>query len=117
MGFQVQTREIGGIVVVDAVGKLTLTDGQTKLRDLIHVLTGDGAKKFIFNFARVEFIDSYGIGELARCYSVTRRLGGEIKLAGAIQKVLDVLEISRMNKLFEIYGQEDAALQAFGRHG
>ena len=117
MGFQLEAREIGGIVVVDAVGKLTLTDGQTKLRDLIHVSTGDGAKKFIFNLARVEFIDSYGIGELARCYSVVRRMGGEIKLAGANQKVLDVLEISRMNKLFEIYAEDAAALQAFGRRG
>jgi len=114
MGFQLQTREIGGIVVVDAVGKLTLTDGQTKLRDLMHVSTGDGMKKFIFNLTRVEFIDSYGIGELARCYSVARRIGGEIKLAGANQKVLDVLEISRMNKLFEIYAEDAAALQAFG---
>jgi anti-sigma B factor antagonist len=117
MGFQLQTRGIGGIVVVDAVGKLTLTDGHTQLRDLIHVSTGDGAKKFIFNLARVEFIDSYGIGELARCYSVVRRMGGEIKLAGANQKVLDVLEISRMNKLFEIHAEERAALQAFGQRG
>jgi anti-sigma B factor antagonist len=56
------------------------------------VLTADGAKKFIFNLARVEFMDSYGIGELTRCCSIVRQAGGEMKLAGVDQKVLVVLE-------------------------
>jgi anti-sigma B factor antagonist len=114
MAFQLHTREINSVIVVEAVGKLTLTDGHTKLRDLIHVSTANGSKKFILNLARVEFIDSYGIGELARSYSVIHRMGGEMKLAGASHTVLDILEICRLNKLFEIYPAEGAALQAFG---
>lgn len=102
--------------MVEAVGRLTLTDGHTKLRDLIHVFNSYGAKKFILNFARLEFIDSYGIGELVQSYSVVRQTGGKMKLAGANQKVLDVLRISRLNTLFEIYSAEGAALQAFGQH-
>jgi anti-sigma B factor antagonist len=115
MEFQVHTREIGRVVVVEAVGRLTLTEGHTKLRDVIHVSTGYGARKFILNLARVEFVDSYGIGELVRCYSVVRRTGGEMKLAGVSQKVLEVLAISRLNAFFEIHPGEDAALQAFGQ--
>jgi anti-sigma B factor antagonist len=115
MGFQIQTREIGRIVVVDAVGRMTLTDGQTKLRDLIHVLTGTGAKKFILNLAGVEFIDSYGIGELVRSYSVIRQAAGALKLVGVKEKVSDVLEISRLNTIFEICASEGAAVQAFER--
>src|SRR5271166_559389 len=87
MGFQLHTRKIDRVVVVEAVGRLTLTDGHTKLRDLMHVSVGDGAKKFIFNFAQVEFIDSFGIGELARCYSIVRRAGGDVKLASVSQRV------------------------------
>jgi anti-sigma B factor antagonist len=115
MALQLHTRERNRVVVVEAVGRFTLTDGRTKLRDLIHVCTGNGARKFILNLARVEFVDSYGIGELARSYSVIRQMGGEMKLADVDQKVLDVLEISRLNTLFEIYSGEDAALQAFGQ--
>lgn len=115
MAFQLHTREIDRVVVVEAVGKLTLTDGHTKLRDLIHVLTGEGTKKFVLNLAGTEFIDSYGIGELVRSYSVVRQTGGEMKLAGVNRKVLEVLEISRLNRLFEIYPMEAAALQAFGQ--
>ncbi|MGD0956486.1 MAG: STAS domain-containing protein [Candidatus Acidiferrales bacterium] len=115
MGFELYTRRIDRVVAVEAVGRLTLTDGHTKLRDLMHVSTGEGTKKFILNLARVEFIDSYGIGELVRSYSVVRQAGGEMKLAGVNQMVLEVLEISRLNKLFEIYPHEHAALRAFGQ--
>jgi anti-sigma B factor antagonist len=115
MGFQLHTREINRVIVVEAVRKLTLTDGHTKLRDLIHVSTGEGAKRFILNLAQVEYVDSYGVGELVRSYSVIRQTGGELKLACVNQKVLDVLEISRLNRIFEIHADEGAALQAFGQ--
>jgi anti-sigma B factor antagonist len=112
-GFQVRSREVGRVVVIEAVGRLTLTDGHTQLRDLIHVATGYGAKKLIVNLAGVEFIDSYGIGELARSYSVVRRAGGEMKLASVSERVFEVLAISRLNTIFEIYALEGDALEAF----
>lgn len=115
MGLQLDAREVGRVVVVEAVGRLTLTDGHTKLRDLIHVHTGDGAKKFVLNLARLEFVDSYGIGELARSYSVVRRSGGDIKLAALSRRVLEILEISRLTTVFEIYSDESAALESFSR--
>ena len=92
MAFQLNAREIDRVVVVEVSGRLTLTDGHTKLRDLIHVFTGQGAKKFILNLSRIEFIDSYGIGELVRSYSVVRQTGGEMKLAGVKPNVLEILE-------------------------
>lgn len=113
MGFQVHPREVGEVVVIEAVGRLTLTEGHTKLRDVVHVSASGGSKRFILNLARVEAIDSYGIGELVRCYSVVRQAGGEMKLAGVNKKVSDVLEISRLNTFFEIYADEAAALRAF----
>jgi anti-sigma B factor antagonist len=114
MAFQLNTRKVGQVVVVEAVGRLTLTDGHTRLRDLIHVSTGEGAKKFLLNFTQVEYIDSHGVGELVRCYTVVRQTGGELKLACANQKVLNVLEISHLNRVFEIHSEEVAALQAYG---
>jgi anti-sigma B factor antagonist len=114
MGFQVHTREIGLALMIEAVGKLTLTDGHTKLRDAIHVSTANGKKRFVLNLAGIEMIDSYGIGELARCYSVVRQAGGELKFAAVSNRVLDVLHVSHLNTIFEIYPEEAAALQAFG---
>jgi len=114
MGFQVSTREIDRIIVVDAVGRLTLSDSRTRLRDLIHVLSGNGYKKFLLNLAGVDFMDSDGMGELVRCYSVVRQKGGEMKLAQVSRKVQELLQITRLNTLFEIYGEEQVALQTFG---
>jgi anti-sigma B factor antagonist len=48
---------------------------------------------------RVEFIDSWGVGELARCYSIARQAGGDMKLASLNRKVLVVLEISRLSTI------------------
>jgi anti-sigma B factor antagonist len=112
MGLQLDAREVDRVIVVEAAGRLTLTDGHTKLRDLIHVHTGDGAKKFVLNLARLEFVDSYGIGELARSYSVVRRAGGDIK-ASVSRRVLEILEISRLTTVFEIHPEESAALKSF----
>ena len=117
MGFQLRQREIGRVVVIEAVGRLTSTEGHTRLRDLIHVVTGYGTKKLILNLSKVEFIDSSGIGELARSYSVVRQVGGEMKLAGVNPKILSVLEISQLDRIFDIYPGDEPALEAFGEPG
>lgn len=113
MGFQVLTRELDRIVVVDVVGRLTLSDGRTQLRDLVHVFTGQGRKKFLINLAGVEFVDSDGLGELTRCYSIIRQAGGEMKLVHVQKKVQALLELTRIINLFEIHNEEQAALRAF----
>lgn len=113
MSFEISTRELNQVTVVDAVGRLTLTDGRTKLRDLIYVLSSNGRKKFLLNLAGVDHIDSDGMGELVRCYSVVRQRGGEMKLAQLSERVEKLLELTRLNTLFDIYGEEQAALRAF----
>jgi anti-sigma B factor antagonist len=115
MPFELTTREIDRIIVVDAVGRLTLTDSRTRLRDLIHIFTGKGHKNFLINLAGVDFIDSDGMGELVRSYSVVRQRGGEMRLVHLNPRVQDLLQITRVNTIFEIYSEENAALQAFRR--
>ncbi|HEX6906432.1 MAG TPA: STAS domain-containing protein [Terriglobales bacterium] len=115
MPFQVEARELDRIVVVDCVGRLTLGDGRTQLRDLVHVFTGNGRKKFLINLAGVDFVDSDGLGELTRCYSIVRQAGGEMKLVHVHQRVQALLELTRLINLFEIHHAEHSALQAFRR--
>lgn len=114
MGFEINTREINRVTIVDAVGRLTLSDGRTKLRDLIHVLSSDGRKRFLLNLEGVDFIDSDGMGELVRSYSIVRQRGGEMKLARLSERVEKLLELTRLNTLFDIHREEQTALRAFG---
>ncbi len=113
MGFQITTRELDRVTVVDAVGRLTLSDSRTQLRDLIYVLSGNGHKKFLLNLEGVDFIDSDGMGELVRCYSSVRQRGGEMKLVHLNKHVQNLFQLTRLNTLFEIYSEEQVALQAF----
>jgi len=113
MGLQITTREFGRVTVVDVIGKLTLSESRTQLRDLIHVLSGTGHRKLLLNLAGVEYVDSDGMGELVRCYTTVRQTGGEMKLAQVNRRVADLLQVTRLNTLFEIYSEEQAALRAF----
>lgn len=113
MGFQLQTHEAGRVVVLIAAGRLTLTDGHTKLRDTIHVFVGQGTTQFVLDLAQVQFVDSFGIGELARAYSIVRRAGGEIRLASVNPLVSEVLAVSRLNTVFEIHPTQESAIEAF----
>jgi anti-sigma B factor antagonist len=113
MGLQITTREFAGITVVDVIGKLSLSESRTQLRDLIHVLSRTGHRKFLLNLAGVEYVDSDGMGELVRCYTTVRQRGGEMKLVQLNKRVADLLQITRLNTLFEIYSEEQAALRAF----
>lgn len=113
MGFQVATRELNRIIVVDVTGRLTLSDGRTQLRDLVHVYTEQGRKKFLINLAGVDYIDSNGLGELTRSYSIVRQVGGEMRLVYVQKKVLALLELTKIVNLFQIHDDEQAALRAF----
>jgi anti-sigma B factor antagonist len=113
MSFQVTTREIDRITVVDVVGKLTLTDSRTQLRDLVHVFTSNGHKKFLINLEGVDFVDSDGLGELTRCFCSVRQAGGDMKLVHVNARVQALLEITRVNNLFDIHTEENVALEAF----
>ena len=115
MGLEITTREFGRVVVVDVVGNLTTSDGRTQLRDHIHVLSGTGHKRFLVNLAGVDYVDSSGMGELVRCFSTVRQRGGEMKLVQVNKRVADLLQMTRLNTLFDIYSEERVALGAFQR--
>jgi anti-sigma B factor antagonist len=111
MNFTAIARESGAICVIDASGSLTLGSGGTALRDLLHVLLSKGQKKFVLNLGKVHFIDSFGIGELTRSYVTIRKQGGDLKLAHVTKKVHDLLQITKLDTLFEIHSDEQAAIQ------
>jgi len=115
MSLEINTRECDRVIVVDVVGKLTTSEGRTQLRDLIHVFAETGHKRFLLNLAGVDYVDSSGMGELVRCFSTVRQKGGEMKLLQVNKKVADLLQMTRLNTIFEIHSEERVALGTFGR--
>jgi anti-sigma B factor antagonist len=106
-------RQLGGISIVDLRGSLGLGEGSLTLRRTIRDLVESGRIKIILNFREVDFIDSAGVGELAGAYMPVKSIGGELKLLNPTKKIHGVLQITQLDKVFEVYSDEQAALRSF----
>jgi len=113
VSFKASVRDAGDVTVIEAAGPITLGAGGTVLRDLLHLHVSKGRKKFVLILREVVCIDSFGVGELVRCYATVRNHGGELVLSQVAPKVCDLLEITKLHTLFELHADEQAALRRF----
>jgi anti-sigma B factor antagonist len=110
---QLKTRKIDLVNVVDINGKITLGEGNIILRDTIRNLLARGEKKILLNLGDVTYIDSSGIGELVASFTTTTNQGGQLKLLNLTKKVHDLLQITKLLTVFEVFTNETEALQSF----
>lgn len=108
----VSTREADGAVIADFDGKIALADGTRLLRDTVCDFLALGHKRILLNLEGVDFIDSAGLGELVRAYTSIRSRGGYLKLVKPRDTVLKLLQITKLDGLFDIEQDEVAALVA-----
>lgn len=113
MTLQATTRESNGISIVDLSGRITLGEGSSTIREMVRDLLGKGQKKILLNLADVNYIDSSGLGELVSAFTTVRNQGGELKLLSLNKKVRDLLQITRLYTVFEVFDQEAAAVASF----
>ncbi|MGH9930764.1 MAG: STAS domain-containing protein [Pyrinomonadaceae bacterium] len=107
-------RRVGDITVLDMDGKITIGEGSVALRTAIRRLLEEGKKKILLNLARVGYIDSSGIGELVSSYTaITKEDGGQLKLLNLTQKLQDLLTITKLLTVFDVYENEEEALASF----
>lgn len=109
----ITTREVSHVTIVDIDGRITLGDELGELRDTIRQLVTAGKKKIILNLAKVDYIDSSGVGELVGSYTTVRSAGGELKLMNLTQKVHDVLNVTKLYTVFDIKDDEFTAVKSF----
>jgi anti-sigma B factor antagonist len=107
------TRQVDGVTVVDLSGRITLGEGSTILRDTVRELLGRGQKKILLNLGDVNYIDSSGIGELVSGYTTVTNQGGQLKLLNLTKKVRDLLQITKLYTVFDVFDEETAAVRSF----
>jgi anti-sigma B factor antagonist len=107
------TRQVGDVTVVDAVGRITLGEGSSMLREDLRQMIGKGQKKILLNLADVSYIDSSGIGELVSGFTTVTNQGGELKLLNLTKRVHDLLQITKLYTVFEVFDDEAAAVRSF----
>jgi anti-sigma B factor antagonist len=114
MDLKISTREVDGVTVVSCSGRIVFGDEATALRDTLKKLL-DSTQQILLNFSGVSYIDSGGLGTLVGVYSSARGAGADIKLTGLGQKLRDVLQVTKLVTVFEVYDTEPQAIAAFRR--
>jgi len=113
MGMKIQKREAGDVVILDLKGQITLGAGDEKLKATIDEIIAAGKKQILLNVKKVSFMDSSGVGELVGCFTTVKREGGVLKLVHLSDKVQDILQITQLISVFEIYEDEAVAVKSF----
>jgi anti-sigma B factor antagonist len=106
-------RQVGDVSVVDAAGRITLGEGSSAFRDCLRDLVGKGNKKIVLNLAEVSYIDSSGIGELVSGFTTVTNHGGRLKLLNLNKRVQDLLQITKLYTVFDVFEDEAAAVRSF----
>jgi len=104
---------VGDVTVIDVSGRITLGEGSSNLRDGIRSLVTKGNKKILLNLGDVSYIDSSGIGELVSGFTSVANQGGQLKLLNLTKRVRDLLQITKLYTVFEVYDDEAAAIRSF----
>jgi anti-sigma B factor antagonist len=109
----IKQRQAGDVVILDLDGQVRMGDSATALRGAIRGLVAAGNKKILLKLAGVKYIDSGGIGELIANYTHVGRSGGQMKLLNLTDKVQDLLVITKLLTVFDVYEDEAEALSSF----
>jgi anti-anti-sigma factor len=115
-------RQSGDVTILDLSGRISVGEALAfgpgsgvVLGDVIAELTKKGHRKILLNLKAVKYIDSSGIGELARNYTSLRRQGGELKLLSPTPTVLEALRITHLERILDIQEDEQLAVQSFSK--
>ncbi|HEY6342535.1 MAG TPA: STAS domain-containing protein [Bryobacteraceae bacterium] len=112
MQLRMSTRSMEGVLVVDCSGRLVFGEESASLRDTVKKLLAQ-SPKLVLNLREVNHIDSGGLGTLVSLYTSARNAGGAVKLASLSQRVGDLLQITKLLTIFEVFDNEESAAQSF----
>ena len=120
MALKCSIRSIGDVTILDISGRLTLGEelafgsgSGLVLSEKVRELTKKGQKKIVLNLTEVNYVDSSGIGQLVGALTTARKQEANIKLLVPPSRVLDLLRMNRLDRLFDIRESEATAIQSF----
>jgi anti-sigma B factor antagonist len=114
MALQYIDWDIGDVTVINFSGRITLGEGTARLREAVQETLERGRRKIVLNFSEVLYVDSSGLGTLLEVRSNVMNGGGALKLMKLKEVTRDLLHTTRLHTLFEVYPDEDAAVNSFG---
>ena len=111
--FKIEKRQVEDITILDMSGKMRIGESGTVFCNTIHSLVEDGRRKILLNLQGVTHVDSTGLGELIASYNTLDKKGGQVKLLHLTQRVRELMILTKLLTVFDIYENESEALDSF----
>jgi anti-sigma B factor antagonist len=109
---KVNVRQRDGVTILDLKGKITIGVGDVALRNAVQDVINGGANRVVINLHDVTTIDSSGVGELVSAYTTARNRGAQLRLENLPAKVSDILQITQLITVFDVFDTEDEAVKS-----
>ncbi len=106
----ISARTNANVKILDLDGDLVMGGGAAKLREAISRSLADGMVDVLINFEKVKYIDSSGTGELISCLEILEEAGGSLKIINLTPKVEEVLALSSILPILDLYDDEESAM-------
>ena len=110
MSLRMTNSEVGGASVVTLDGRIVLGEESNSLREKMKSLVADGKKKIVLNMASIKYIDSAGLGTLVASHLSAKTQGVSLRICHLGEKFHEVLQLTRLLTVFEVYDTEAAAV-------
>ena len=113
MSLEIQQREREGIAILDLNGRLTVGNEVATFRERLQKLIDSRRTNIIVNLKDVDYIDSTGLGALVMSYTSLQRAGGKIKLLNLNRRGIELLVMTKLTTIFEVFDDEQSAINSF----
>jgi anti-sigma B factor antagonist len=113
VALKINVHEVDGIAVVGLDGRVVLGDESNALREQVKKMLASG-KKIVLDMSNVSYIDSAGLGTLVAAHHSARTQGASLKLSNLGKKFQEILQVTKLLTVFDVYPSEAAAVSSFG---
>lgn len=111
--FNLTAHQAGHVVILELEGMITFGEGSVALRQAVHSLLTEERTNILLSLAKVHGIDSAGLGELVSAFVTVQNAGGQLKLLKVTEGVQELMTLTKILTVFEIYDDELVALNSF----
>ncbi|MCZ6514917.1 MAG: STAS domain-containing protein [Acidobacteria bacterium] len=114
MSIKITNKDVNDVRVLGIAGRITIGEETEQFRESIRGTVNDGKNRILLNLADVSYIDSTALGEFISCFTHVKNNGGQLKLLNLTKKVHELLVITKLITVFEVYDDEGRAVESFG---
>jgi anti-sigma B factor antagonist len=113
MQLKLTKRTVDGILAIECNGRIVFGEETSLLRDEVKKAIADNIKRIVLNLREVTYIDSGGLGTLVALHTTAHNAGASVKLANLTKRVGDLLQVTKLLTVFDVYNSEYEALESF----